>query len=101
MGSAGPQGPPGVGTRIQLTGTIPSSGDVIVTLPAVAGSAGDLPVYACYVSDDGDPWLLIADGDFTTSGPFCAIGTASSTGALSVVLTGVPPGWLYAVVVVY
>ena len=100
QGASGPQGrtgDPGPGTRLVFSGTLNSSGAVVVVLPAAAGTLNDPPVISCYISDSGSTWLIIA----TDVGANIACGFSASGGAISVVIVGAPPLWLYRIVVVY
>jgi len=99
-GVPGPQGPAGAegpGTRITFTGTIDANGTGAAQLPAAAGSAVNLPAIGCYVSDDGQTWLVVA---FDSSAEIACAVTAGAGGLVAGVI-GAPPGWRYTIVVVY
>src|SRR5690348_15356989 len=66
MGPQGPQGPPGPAgpqgsvNRADFTGTIGASGSVAAPLPSAAVANGRVPVIACYVSNDRQTWVAVA-----------------------------------------
>lgn len=97
-GPAGPTGAAGVGTRLTYAGAINAAGEAAVALPLAAGSIGNLPIFACYISQDGATWLPVTR-DSNTASPVCGIG-AVSTG-LAIGLVKAPPAWRYTFVVVY
>jgi hypothetical protein len=106
----GPAGEPGPGTRIVLDGVANSSGVAAVDLPPEAGTLASPPVVACYISNDGSSWIIIAfdsdtDTDVETGTDIAGfVGCFLDPGAqnnISVVVEGVPTGWLFRVVVVY
>ena len=98
QGPAGPAGEEGPGTRITFTGVIGTSGGAVAVLPPAAGTAANLPALACYISEDGQTWLVLAVD--TNADAACGIG-ANAAGQLAAVMTGVPVGWRYTFVVVY
>ena len=110
-GPAGPQGgigptglqgvigPPGPGTRITFSGQLDGLGEVVVTLPAAAGTISDPPALTCYLSDLAAGTYLLISSD-TFSGVACGFGTGG-TGTLAVAIIGAPAFWFYAIVVVY
>lgn len=98
-GPAGPQGEPGPGTRMTFQGQVDGAGDAVIVLPEEAGTISDPPSVSCYISDaSSGPYLLIATESQT--GVACGI-SRNSTGALYVVIVGVPADWYYRVVVVF
>lgn len=103
VGPAGPQGEAGLmgeagpGTRWVHTGTVNSTGGASVELPAAAGTINDPPLLGCYVSDEGDTWLVVATD--TYSDITCGIG--ESGGGLFAAIVGAPAFWFWRVVVVY
>lgn len=98
-GQPGSQGPAGPGTRQVFSGTIGSQGSVAVNLPAGAGTATNPPVMGCYVSNDGNTWLVITDGFLDEGSPLCAL--AQGPGHLVAALVNIPVGWFYRIVIVY
>jgi len=109
-GPMGPAGAPGPGTRMVFNGTANGSGIATVDLPADVGTLDDPPVVACYISNNGSSWIVIAfdsdtDTDVDTSTDIAGyVGCfldPGPTNNISVVAEGIPPGWLFRVVVVY
>jgi hypothetical protein len=106
----GPAGAPGPGTRLVLNGTVDASGEATVDLPAEAGTIDSPPAVTCYLSETGTQWLIISldsdsDTDVETGTDFfgvsaCLLGQ-STDGNLNVAIVGVPPDWLFRVVVIY
>ncbi len=108
----GPAGVPGPGTRHVVDGVANVSGIASVDLPAEAGTVTDPPVVACYISppDDGQSWFIIAfDSDTDTDvetgtdiagfvGCFLDPGPSNN---ITVVVEGIPAGWLFRAVVIY
>ena len=109
-GPMGPAGAPGPGTRLVVDAVANASGIASVDLPPEAGTLDSPPVVACYVSIDGASWIVIAfDSDTDTDvesgtdaaffvGCFLDPGTQNN---ISVVVEGIPTGWLFRVVAVY
>lgn len=102
QGLPGPQGPAGAagtGTRLNYYGVINSSGSAVALLPYEAGSDPSMPpAIACYMSSNGQTWLVVGDAYSSTSS-YC--GAVFSGGRWSVVLNRGIPGWYAAMVVVY
>lgn len=102
-GPAGPQGPVGpagsVG-RANLTGTIGSSGGVTALLPADAVRNNSVPVIACFISNDRQTWLAIAQTPATSGSPFCGL-TGIGTSAPGITMINVSPGWFYYIIAVW
>jgi hypothetical protein len=109
-GPMGPAGSPGPGTRLVLNGTVDQFGEAVIDLPAEAGTIDSPPAVTCYLSEIGQEWFIVSldsdsDTDVETDTDFfgfsaCLLGQ-STGGSLSVVLIGVPPTWLFRVVVIY
>jgi hypothetical protein len=109
-GPMGPAGAPGPGTRLVLNGTVDQSGEAEIILPVEAGTIDSPPAVTCYLSESGQEWIIVSldsdsDTDVETGTDFfgisaCLLGQ-STGGSLSVVLIGVPPTWLFRVVVIY
>jgi hypothetical protein len=106
----GPAGAPGPGTRLVLNGTTDQFGEAEIALPAEAGTIDSPPAVSCYLSQTGVEWLIISfdtdsDTDTDTTTDFFAVTACllaqSTGGGLSVVILGVPPSWMFRVVVVY
>jgi hypothetical protein len=97
-GPAGPQGPPGAGgaTRYFGSGQLDGQGSATRALPSGVGSATNLPVVTCYVSDNvNGPWLAIA----TAEGRICGVGWTGSQ--VAIVISGAPVRWFYQFVAVF
>ncbi|HET8778005.1 MAG TPA: hypothetical protein VFN76_10130 [Candidatus Limnocylindria bacterium] len=77
-----------------------SSGGVVGILPAESVANGHVPVIACYVSDDGETWLAVAQTPSSSTLPFCGLARIGTT-TPSVVLTRATPGWFYYLIAVW
>ena len=109
-GPMGPAGAPGPGTRLVLNGTVVPFGEAEIALPAEAGTLDSPPAVTCYLSETGQEWIIVSldsdsDTDVETGTDYfgvsaCLLGQ-STGGGLSIVLVGVPPAWLFRVVVIY
>ena len=106
----GPAGAPGPGTRLVLNGTTDDFGEAVVDLPAEAGTLEEPPAVTCYLSEDGLGWFIVtldsdSDTDVETATDFFAVSAClleqGTAGNLTVAIVGVPPTWLFRVVVIY
>jgi|GEM_PF-5676486 len=97
-GPAGPQGPqaPGGVTRYTGSGQLDVQGAATRALPSGVGSATNLPVVSCYVSDNpSGPWLAIS----TAEGRLCGVGWTGSQ--VAIVISGAPARWHFQFVAVF
>ena len=99
-GPAGPVGPPGALTRVEATGLITSTRRATLALPAPAVENGKLPAVACYISNDRNTWLAVAQVPSTTADTYCGI-TGITSGAPALTIINVPTGYYYYLIAIW
>ncbi len=90
-GDVGPEGLPGPGLRLTVTGVI--GADSTAAAEVIGGLLTDLPVLTCYQSETGAVWLPVTDF-------LCGL-VETPAGNLGIVLLGGTPGWFFFFVVVF
>jgi hypothetical protein len=99
-GATGPAGPAGALNRFEASGTVASTANVFIDLPAAAVAGGRVPAIACYISADRTTWLATAQLPALTTTPYCGmIGLGTATPRISLVST--PVNYYYYVIVVW
>lgn len=99
-GPAGPQGPEGAVNKAVATGVFDASGSFSATLPEDSYADGSLPVFACYVSSDGEVWLAVTTA-VSADRTFCGLGGFGPGETPQLVILNGTPGWHYYLIVVW
>jgi hypothetical protein len=101
QGPIGPQGIPGPVNFVSFSGVTNSSGNASVLFPAIPANAK--PVLTCYITSSLTPpvaWLLVSDGQSTTSPTFCGL-VLGSDGVWGAGLIRAPAAWFFYMVVIW
>lgn len=100
-GATGPAGAPGSANRRVYTGTLPSSGQVAVALPAGVSTTNP-PVIGCYISSPTAPttWVQVAFGG-DADAPACFFGTQNGVSAVGMIAPATFAGFPYMIVIIY
>jgi hypothetical protein len=105
-GAQGPQGPPGPTgasgslNRIDFAGVFDSTGTFRAPLPAASVSGGSIPVVACYVSPEGDKWLVVSHVPYPDTATFCGL-TGIGTTLPEIIIVNGTVGWRYHLIVLW
>ncbi|MEX2530782.1 MAG: hypothetical protein WD960_08415 [Gemmatimonadota bacterium] len=100
-GPEGPEGPAGEGALVfSADGQIGQSGSVTVALPVEVVAGVGLPSVSCYVSSDGQTWLMIDHTPASEFSSFCGI-TGVATGEPGVTIINAPSGYYYWITAVF
>jgi len=97
VGPPGPPGPPGSVNRADLRGAFSASGSATLILPLSAVAGNTVPVISCYISDDNQTWLAVAQTPPASTDPFCGL-TGIGTASPGVTIVNGPTGFFYYLV---
>lgn len=94
--------PSGFTSRVDLTGRVTSDGIMLIPLPAAVTANGRVPLFACYLSPQGQNWLAVSHQPASgTDVPYCMLAGVGTTSGVSMALVRAPLNYFYVIVVVY